>query len=613
MLLIFGTLSAWAQWDGTRNDSWIDTNSNQQQISTEAQLAGLAQLVNNGRSFKDTTFILQNNLDLNNRDWTPIGYADNYSKNNLPFSGSFDGQGFTISNLYINAKNITGKAGYVALFGHVEAKGNCEIKNLNLANININGANTDNAGYSNTAAFIALAKGSGTLSLTNCHVLSGNIKGGISGDNVLTAGVVADIQVNANLTNCSNSATINSGLIGGTGYFNYTGGLAARVNNLQESSNYRSTIEKCFNNGSIDISGPGFALYLGGLIGWLTDGTVSDSYNNGPLALMKTNTDGTKQHFVGGIAGRSSSKITNCYTTASISAPNDFTNMGIGGIVGHIFNGDISDCLAVLTSFPNQMKDSVGRIRGSAYGTVNLSNNYASIPGTTPGIESNQNGAEWGGTMTEQPISGWDPAVWNINSSGNYLPALSSITIQQNVPNPLNPPLPTPPTPPVDTTTYRIAVTIKAPSNVNVIPAPGTYEKYPNSRIALTVTLDEDDGSEIWLVIDNDTIKKMDSRPNSITFEYATYFKYDGVIEVLRVKNGVPVSNEYINVQHHIYTQDGHLIIETDKPTHLMVCDINGKLIAYQNISDGITQISLEKGFYIVQVGNKVHKFIINN
>lgn len=95
------------------------TESDPYQISNGAELAYLAQQVNSEKIDSEDTFItLTNNIDLNNKAWTPIGNSDSV------FAGTFDGNGHTISGLYIN---ITGSYStakkarlYQGLFGCVE-------------------------------------------------------------------------------------------------------------------------------------------------------------------------------------------------------------------------------------------------------------------------------------------------------------------------------------------------------------------------------------------------------------------------------------------------------------------------------------------------------------
>lgn len=122
-------------WVGTIAEKFAGgtgTESDPYQISNGAELAYLAQQVNGGTTYADSFFTLTADIQLNNdavptsgNQWTPIGDSSN------TFQGTFDGNGHTISGLYIN---ITGsyssvKKGrlYQGLFGCVE---NGTVQNL---------------------------------------------------------------------------------------------------------------------------------------------------------------------------------------------------------------------------------------------------------------------------------------------------------------------------------------------------------------------------------------------------------------------------------------------------------------------------------------------------
>jgi len=436
------------------DDDDLKIDGNSISIKSGKGLAWLAKETNKGGEstygqFVDYKITLENDIDLSEYDgntdlnWTPIGYTILWTDDTAPFSGSFDGQGFTISNLHISSENITGKSGFTGLFGFVKAEDNNEIKNLNLASVNVNGANSKTS-TSNTAALIALAKGSSILTLTNCHVLSGSIKGGSTGGNffITTAGLVADLQVDAVFKKCSNSATIYGG-IGVTDNFNFTAGLAARINNLGEGKTL--VVEECFNNGSVNINSPG-TLYMGGLFGWLGGkGTISNCYNNGTLTIEDNNIEDDKiedkQHHIGGIAGVSLAEVKNSYATGNISVPNGLTEFRVAGIFAHVNQTNIENCLVALTLFPEQVTGRIGRIYGGEYGTVTFSNNYAYIPGTTAGTDDDQNGAEWDGKMSLLTESlSWDDTIWDFSRGDDYMPRLKNISadFQPLIPNPLS-------------------------------------------------------------------------------------------------------------------------------------------------------------------------------
>lgn len=107
------------------DDSWYGEEGDLILMTAE-QLADFAQRVNGGESFTGKTVKLGANIDLAGAQWTPIGTSSN------TFQGTFDGQGYTISNLYINQPDKS----YVGLFGFTT---NGEIKNLIVENAKVTG------------------------------------------------------------------------------------------------------------------------------------------------------------------------------------------------------------------------------------------------------------------------------------------------------------------------------------------------------------------------------------------------------------------------------------------------------------------------------------------
>lgn len=129
-------------WDGKPAEKFAGgagTVDDPYKISTGAELAYLAEKVNGGESYSGEYFKLTNDIQLNELDengmpkaadgqdkafpWTPIGKFVK-SSNKQPFSGIFDGDGHTISGLYINLtgnykSNSKGKV-YQGLFGYVK-------------------------------------------------------------------------------------------------------------------------------------------------------------------------------------------------------------------------------------------------------------------------------------------------------------------------------------------------------------------------------------------------------------------------------------------------------------------------------------------------------------
>lgn len=114
-------------WDGKAVDtSWYAEDKTSYEISSADQLAGLSQLVNEGKSFKGKTVSLTDDIDLNNKEWTPIG------KSGKTFQGTFDGKNHVISNLSIN----TPKKNDIGLFGYTSGGA---IKNFQVKDATVKG------------------------------------------------------------------------------------------------------------------------------------------------------------------------------------------------------------------------------------------------------------------------------------------------------------------------------------------------------------------------------------------------------------------------------------------------------------------------------------------
>ena len=103
-----------------------DSTKTEYTLTTADELAGLAQLVNEGNTFKGVTIYLGDDIDLANQEWTPIG------KSGANFQGTFDGQNHTISNLTVNqpAKSDMGLFGYTV---------GGQVKNFTLHNAKVTG------------------------------------------------------------------------------------------------------------------------------------------------------------------------------------------------------------------------------------------------------------------------------------------------------------------------------------------------------------------------------------------------------------------------------------------------------------------------------------------
>lgn len=107
-------------------------------IYTANELFNVATNVNgNPNYYNNKTIQLVNDIDLENREWTPIGKTSN-----TEFRGTFDGNGKTIKNLKITEASDAAAQDAIGLFGWLgnNASGMAYVKNLTVENANVSGS-----------------------------------------------------------------------------------------------------------------------------------------------------------------------------------------------------------------------------------------------------------------------------------------------------------------------------------------------------------------------------------------------------------------------------------------------------------------------------------------
>ena len=319
--------------------------------------------------------------------WLPIGDNDNR------FSGTFDGNGYTLSGLTIH----TMSGDYIGLFGALSSSGT--ITGINLSGVDVRG---------DVSVGSLVGRSYGTIhnSHSSGRVIGGNRVGGLVGwnDGTISTATVAGqvsskdrvgglvgINIEGTITNSFSTAQVDGsgcctgGLVGMnwdngkvfTSYSrgpvnggNFTGGLVSYNRGIISNSYSRGTVSgrdrvgslvginfgsitNSYSSGAVtgDNSGvgglsgenhgfisnsyssgsvSGKGNNVGGLVGWNSGGaTISNSYSNGSVSGNNYN--------VGGLVGANHGTINNSYSQRQVSGTSD----RIGGLVGHHLAGTI--------------------------------------------------------------------------------------------------------------------------------------------------------------------------------------------------------------------------------------------------------------------------------
>ena len=219
--------------------SWMLGSETTFYITTAQQLKQLADEVNAGDSKSGKTYLLANDIDLSvYPNWAPIGTLNqNWPEVSRPFSGVFDGQNHTISNL--TCTSVTN--GYVGLFGNFDGT----VQNLILRDAQITVE-----GYQAAAVVCENYKGR----VLNCAMIGGSVKGKnvVGGVVCYNRGTVENCYVTGDVTSLSGGRVSYAGGVVG---FNYMTGTvrscyaAGRVESAERAcgvvgGNY-GTVQNC--------------------------------------------------------------------------------------------------------------------------------------------------------------------------------------------------------------------------------------------------------------------------------------------------------------------------------------------------------------------------------
>ena len=247
---------AWAQTEPSSGDGSV---GKPYEISTAAELAWFRDYVNGtivddgeaaGTTHPSASATLTADIDLSEFchaaddaknpgevSWTPIGNSDNI------YQGTFDGNGKTIRNLYINATSD-----YTGFFGEAH-EGGC-IKNITFDNAKVKSTGDYSTGILVGDAGPCIIENIKTLA--NCSVEGKVFVGGIAG------------KSSSDIINCENHAEVK-----GT---RFLGGVVGRYGGS-------GSITSCANYGAVT----GTQTYVGGMAGYFASGTIQNSANYGDI------------------------------------------------------------------------------------------------------------------------------------------------------------------------------------------------------------------------------------------------------------------------------------------------------------------------------------------
>ena len=305
--------------------------------------------LNETRNGLGNDYALMNNLNLSMVNYSSIGA--NWSRignstNGFHFTGTFDGQGNTISDLNVN-RTLTS---YSGLFGYMDG---ATLKNLNLRNETLNptfgqagglaggmlGSTVDNCSVTGVITSVGMA--------SNMGGLFGSTSGGIVNNSYFSGNITSYANAGGISSNPSNGVIISnchsSGYI--TASSTYCGGITAVFSS--------GTVQNCWSDAFISSGGQ-----TGGISGGQSGGNIYYSFFNGSLA---------GNGVMGGISGQQNSG--GIYESYSVGNITSGCGSYVGGILGYEYGPGMINSSYAVGNVPN-CGSAHGGIVGEAHGSV---------------------------------------------------------------------------------------------------------------------------------------------------------------------------------------------------------------------------------------------------
>lgn len=304
-------------------------------IEDAEDLKLLAKKVNGGTTYEKTYFKQTADIDLNNEPWTPIGtvIVINNGKDARPFKGTFDGDGYKITNL-----KVTGNSNNAGLFGYTQ---DATIKNCNVTG--------EVSGSSDVGGIVGNADG-------KTQILSCSFRGDVTGEDSYIGGIAGSAR--GTIKNCYALADV-------TASFVDAGGIAGYA--------YHVTIENCYYSGNVSAGND-----AGGIAGFASGSTIKNCVS---LAKSVTGSENVNR-ILGDV-----SKVENVTLTSNYGY--NRTKLVIDGNTTYADGTDEKDGTNVFVSAGRVMTDVQ---KGEVFDWAGFDENIWSIPTEAGKLPSLQKG-----------------------------------------------------------------------------------------------------------------------------------------------------------------------------------------------------------------------------
>lgn len=372
-------------WNGitTSQPHGKGTEGEPYQIGTAQEMAWLAYAVNNQMESESYCAVLTADIDLGYCQWPVIGVLS--SNGQRAYTGTFDGQGHTVSGLNITSLGGRQKLGLFgvaqdAVIENLTVRGNIDLTGVrsydtttgyiiggvlgsgegggvtirscvSQVDISVSFVNDQKAQNSAVGGLVGRLSGSGSHTLTDCRsegrVYTAFAPGacylGGSGGDGGQAGIVGFISAGARLERCVNAGEVYAGRAAGVG------GIVGSAG----SSGTEVTLSQCANQGAVSNDTGGVLLRkggTGGIIGLAPTGsvTVSSCYNTGAVAgsaIVGGILGGEKGEHTSSQYGNQNLTLENCYNAGDLQVGTAATL--VGSLAGYPIDGQYYTGLTV--------------------------------------------------------------------------------------------------------------------------------------------------------------------------------------------------------------------------------------------------------------------------